>query len=160
MRSDLIQISCSIDEVTKDQIRELSQLSLQSVDDRYATQHQPPDCPLVLCPLTSLHVWRERGWRSGRKQVSTSLLLSADCKDAEWKPEKVLQEIQLKYSFVLFNVSLGQLVEKNAELITRCSLDFSKFCNRRYVSHMFKAVSKNLTEAVVNILFYWQWDKK
>lgn len=51
MRSDLIQISCSIDEVTKDQIRELSQLSLQSVDDRCATQHQPPDCPLVLCHL-------------------------------------------------------------------------------------------------------------
>lgn len=46
MRSNLIQIPCSIDEVTKDQISELSQLSLHSVGDRYGTQHQPPDCPL------------------------------------------------------------------------------------------------------------------
>lgn len=45
--------------------------------------------------------------------------------------------------------SLGQLVEKNAEPISRCSLDFSKFCNRRSVSHVFKRVSKNLTEAVM-----------
>lgn len=58
MRSNLIQISCSIDEVTKDQISELSQLSLQSVGDRYGTQHQPSDCPLVLCPFMSLHVQR------------------------------------------------------------------------------------------------------
>ena len=55
MRSNLIQISYSIDEVTKDQI---SQLSLQSVGDRYGTQHQPSDCPLVLCPFMSLHVQR------------------------------------------------------------------------------------------------------
>lgn len=45
--------------------------------------------------------------------------------------------------------SLGQLVEKNAEFICKCSLDFSKFCNIRCVSHLFKTVSKNLTEAVM-----------
>lgn len=73
MRSDLIQISCSIDEVTKDQIRELSQLSLQSIGDRYATQHQPPDCPLVLCPLMSLHVWRRERRLENWKKVGLNI---------------------------------------------------------------------------------------
>lgn len=45
--------------------------------------------------------------------------------------------------------SLRQLVGKDAEFTFRCSLDFSKFCNIRCVSHVFKAVSKNLTEAVM-----------
>lgn len=44
---------------------------------------------------------------------------------------------------------LGQLAERNAEFTSRCSLDFSHFCNIRYVTHVFKAVSKNLTEAVM-----------
>lgn len=38
--------------------------------------------------------------------------------------------------------SLGQLIEKNAEFISRCSLESSKFCNIRYVSYVFRIVSK------------------
>lgn len=50
--------------------------------------------------------------------------------------------------------SLGQLVKINAEFISRCSLNFSKFCYIRYVSRVFKTVSENLTRSSYEIFCF------
>lgn len=103
MRSDLIQISWfCCDEVTKDQIRELSQLSLQSVDDRCATQHQPPDCPLVLCPLMSFMFGGGKRRLENWKKVGLNITAQLTARMLSGSRERRYTGNQLKYSFVLF----------------------------------------------------------
>lgn len=70
-----------------------------------------------------------------------------DTMATEWKLRVGNAGHLLRFGMYFSKLGLGQLVEKNAEFTSKHSLDFSKFCNRRCVTLVFKAVSKNLTRS-------------